>query len=196
MVDVGGHRLHINCTGTGSPTVVIDAGLGDWSTSWGFVQPEVAKVTRVCTYDRAGMGWSEPGPLPRVASQFAKELHALLHNAKIPGPYILVGHSLGGLPVRMFTHDYPSEVAGVVLIDSMHPGQSTYATDSARCVRRGYLQPAFALKLPIDIYRTLSAVKRGHQPPARAERAQRVGCMSYWAGLACLDFVGGRLRFK
>jgi pimeloyl-ACP methyl ester carboxylesterase len=129
-VDVGGHRLHINCTGTGSPTVVIDAGLGDWSTSWGFVQPEVAKVTRVCTYDRAGMGWSEPGPLPRVASQFAKELHALLHNANIPGPYILVGHSLGGLPVRMFTHDYPSEVAGVVLIDSMHPGQSTYATQT------------------------------------------------------------------
>jgi len=130
MVDVGGYRLHIYCTGTGSPTVVIDAGLGDWSTSWGYVQPEVAKVTRVCTYDRAGMGWSEPGPLPRVASQFAKELHALLHNANIPGPYILVGHSLGGLPVRVFTHDYPSEVAGVVLIDSMHPGQSTYATQT------------------------------------------------------------------
>jgi pimeloyl-ACP methyl ester carboxylesterase len=130
MVDVGGYRLHIYCTGTGSPTVVIDAGLGDWSTSWGFVQPEVAKVTRVCTYDRAGMGWSEPGPLPRDASQFAKELHALLHNANIPGPYILVGHSLGGLPVRVFTDDYPSEVAGVVLIDSMYPGQSTYATQT------------------------------------------------------------------
>ena len=130
MVDVGGHRLHINCTGTGSPTVVIDAGLGDWSTSWGFVQPQVAKITRVCTYDRAGMGWSEPGPLPRDAGQFAKELHALLHNANIPGPYILVGHSLGGLPVRVFTHDYPSEDAGVVLIDSMYPGQSTYATQT------------------------------------------------------------------
>jgi pimeloyl-ACP methyl ester carboxylesterase len=126
MVDVGGYRLHINCTGNGSPTVVIDSGLGEWSTMWSLVQPEVAKTTRVCTYDRAGMGWSEPGPLPRDASQFAKELDALLHNANIPGPYVLVAHSLGGLPVRVFIHDYPSEVAGVVLIESMYPGQSTF----------------------------------------------------------------------
>jgi pimeloyl-ACP methyl ester carboxylesterase len=130
MVDVGGYRLHINCMGNGSPTVVIAAGLGDWSTGWGYVQPEVAKTTRVCTYDRAGLGWSEPGPLPRDASHFAKELHTLLQNAKIPGPYVMVGHSLGGLPVRVFTHDYPTEVAGVVLVDSMFPGQSTYATPS------------------------------------------------------------------
>jgi pimeloyl-ACP methyl ester carboxylesterase len=123
MVDVCGHRLHLNCTGDGSPTVVIEAGWGDWSNSWGLVQPDVAKVTRVCTYDRAGMGWSEPGPLPRDAVQFAKELHALLHNANIPGPYLMVGHSLGGLPVRVFTHDYPTEVAGVVLIESMVPKQ-------------------------------------------------------------------------
>lgn len=123
MVDVGGYRLHINCTGTGSPTVIIDAGLGDWSTGWGFVQPEVAKTTRVCTYDRAGWAWSEAGPLPRDATQFAKELHTLLINANIPGPYIMVGHSLGGLTVRVFVHDYPSEVIGIVLIDSMTPQQ-------------------------------------------------------------------------
>jgi pimeloyl-ACP methyl ester carboxylesterase len=130
MVDVGGHRLHINCTGSGSPTVVIEAGLGDWSTGWGYVQPEVAKTTRVCTYDRAGWGWSEPGPRPRDADQLANELHSLLQKAHIPGPYVLVGHSLGGLPVRVFTHKYPSEVAGVVLVDSMFPGQSTYARPS------------------------------------------------------------------
>jgi len=130
MVDVGGFRLHINCTGEGSPTVVIEAGLGDWSTSWDYVQPEVAKTTRVCTYDRAGMGWSERGPLPRDAAHFAKELHTLLHKANIPGPYVIVGHSLGGLPVRIFVRDYPSEVAGVVLIESMQPGQLTYATQS------------------------------------------------------------------
>jgi pimeloyl-ACP methyl ester carboxylesterase len=122
-VDVGGYRLHINCTGTGSPTVVIVAGLGDWSTGWGFVQPEVAKTTRVCTYDRAGWAWSETGPLPRDAAQSAKELDTLLKNANVPGPYILVGHSLGGLTVRVFVHDYSSEVAGVVLIDSMTPQQ-------------------------------------------------------------------------
>lgn len=123
LVDVGGHRLHIHCTGTGSPTVVIEAGLGDWSTGWGFVQPEVAKTTRVCTYDRAGWGWSEAGPLPRDAAHFAEELHTLLKNANIPGPYVMVGHSLGGLTVRVFVHDYASEVAGVVLIDSMTPQQ-------------------------------------------------------------------------
>jgi pimeloyl-ACP methyl ester carboxylesterase len=126
LVDVGGYRLHINCTGTGSPTVVIEAGLGDWSTSWaGYVQPEVAKTTRVCTYDRAGLGWSDASPLPSDAAQFAKELHTLLQNANVPGPYVMVGHSLGGLIVRVFAHDYASEVVGVVLVDSMNPKQVT-----------------------------------------------------------------------
>jgi pimeloyl-ACP methyl ester carboxylesterase len=125
MVDVGGYRLHINCTGTGSPTVVIDAGLGDWSTLWGDVQADVAKTTRICTYDRAGMGWSEPGPLPRDAKQFAKELHTLLHNAGIEGPYVMAGHSMGGLTVLVFAREYPSEVAGIVMIDSMTPEQFT-----------------------------------------------------------------------
>ena len=125
LVDVGGYRLHINCTGSGSPTVVIDAGQGDWSTSWGVVQQEVAKTTRICTYDRAGLGWSEAGPLPRDAAQFAKELHTLLQNANVPGPYVLVGHSLGGTTVRVFVSEHASEVAGVVLIDSMNPGQAT-----------------------------------------------------------------------
>lgn len=131
LVDVGGYRLHLNCTGTGSPTVVIDAGLGDWSTSWGSVQQEVAKTTRVCTYDRAGLGWSEVGPLPRNAEQHAKELHALLQNAQVPGPYVMVGHSLGGLDVLLFVHDYSSEVAGVVLVDSMSPNQITQPPASA-----------------------------------------------------------------
>jgi pimeloyl-ACP methyl ester carboxylesterase len=123
LVDVGGYRLHINCTGTGSPTVVIVAGAGDWSTTWGRVQPEVAKTTRVCTYDRAGLGWSEASPLPSDTARFAKELHTLLQNANVPGPYVMVGHSLGGMIVRVFAHDYASEVSGVVLIDSMNPKQ-------------------------------------------------------------------------
>lgn len=123
LVDVGGHRLHLHCRGSGGPIVVVDAGSGDWSTSWGLVQAEVAKTTRMCTYDRAGMGWSDPGPLPRDARQFAKELHSLLTEAQLPAPYVLVGHSQGGLTVRVFAHDYPADVAGVVLIDSMSPGQ-------------------------------------------------------------------------
>lgn len=118
MVDVGGYRLLINCTGKGRPTVVIEAGWGDSSASWGWVQPEVAKTTRICTYDRAGMGWSEVSPQPRTAREFAIELHALLANADETAPYVLVGHSLGGYTMRVYAHDYPAEVSGLVLIDA------------------------------------------------------------------------------
>jgi pimeloyl-ACP methyl ester carboxylesterase len=128
MVDVGGYRLHINCTGSGSPTVVIESGWGDMSASWGWVQPEVAKTTRVCTYDRAGMGWSEASPQPRTAREFALELHTLLAKANEPGPYVLVGHSMGGYTVRVYAHDYPAEVAGLVLIDPQNLSVSEVAT--------------------------------------------------------------------
>ena len=138
MVDVGGHRLHINCMGTGSPTVVVDAGSSNWSTTWGFVQPEVAKTTRICTYDRAGLGWSASGPLPRNAKQFAAELHTLLQKADVPGPYVMVGHSLGGLTVRLFAHDYSSEVAGIVLVDSMNPKQLTQSLTDPSSRRNSY----------------------------------------------------------
>jgi pimeloyl-ACP methyl ester carboxylesterase len=128
MVNVGGYRLHINCVGTGSPTVVIESGLGDWSASWSnAVQPQASATTRVCTYDRAGMGYSETGPLPRTSARFAEELHTLLQRAKIPGPYVLAGHSAGGYTVRLFAASYPADVAGVVLIDSTTPGQSAQA---------------------------------------------------------------------
>jgi pimeloyl-ACP methyl ester carboxylesterase len=118
MVDVGGYRLHINCTGEGSPTVVIEAGWGDSSASWGWVQPEVAKTTRICTYDRAGMGWSEASPRPRTAREYAQELHTLLEKANEHGPYVLVGHSMGGFTMIVYAHDYPDQVSGLVLVDS------------------------------------------------------------------------------
>ncbi len=118
MVDVGGYRLHINCMGKGSPTVVIEIGWGDSSTTWGGVQSEVAKTTRICTYDRAGLGWSEASPQPRMAREFAKELHTLLANAHENGPFVLVGHSMGGYTVLVYAHDYPAEVAGLVLMDA------------------------------------------------------------------------------
>jgi pimeloyl-ACP methyl ester carboxylesterase len=128
MVDVGGYRLQINCTGQGSPTVVIESGWGDMSASWGWVQPEVAKTTRICTYDRAGMGWSESSPQPRTAREFAKELHTLLAKANEPGPYVLVGHSMGGYTMRVYAHDYPEEVAGLVLIDPQNLSTADAAT--------------------------------------------------------------------
>ncbi len=117
MVDVGGYRLHINCIGSGSPTVVIESGWGDSSAAWGWVLPGVARTTRVCTYDRAGMGWSEASPQPRSAREYANELHTLLVKANEPGPYVLVGHSMGGFTVLVYAHDYPAEVSGLVLID-------------------------------------------------------------------------------
>jgi len=128
MIDVGVYRLHLYCIGenvTGSPTIILEQGLGGTSAAWARVQPEIAKTTRVCAYDRAGMGWSDPGPEPRDAQHIATELHSLLHNAGIPGPYVLVGWSFGGLYVRMYAGKYPTEVSGMVLLDSSHHDQWT-----------------------------------------------------------------------
>jgi pimeloyl-ACP methyl ester carboxylesterase len=129
LIDVGGHRLHINCTGKGNPTIVMEAGAGDFSFDWSFVQPEVARFARVCTYDRAGYAWSEAGPTPRTMQQIVYELHTGLNNAGIKSPYVLVGHSLGGLIVRVFVNQYPKEVAGMVLVDSSHEDQSIVIMD-------------------------------------------------------------------
>jgi len=118
LVDVGGYKMHIYCTGQGSPTVILASGMSDFSVSWAYVQPEIAKNTRVCSYDRAGLGWSEPSPLPRTANTMAEELHTLLVNADVRGPYIMVGHSLGGMLVRVYTNSYPNEVVGMVLVDA------------------------------------------------------------------------------
>ena len=120
LIDVGGYRLHINCTGTGRTTVILDAGLGGSSLDWSRVQPGVATFTRVCSYDRAGYGWSDSGPKPRTSGRIVAELHALLVKAGIPGPYILVGQSFGGLNVRLYAYTYPHEVVGMVLVDASH----------------------------------------------------------------------------
>jgi len=117
LIDVGGYKLHIFCMGEGSPTVILDhVGAGN-SAQWGLVQPEIAKMTRVCADDRAGFGWSEPGPAPRDARQNMQELHALLTNAHIAPPYILVGHSFGGDVARLYADQYRDQVIGMVLVD-------------------------------------------------------------------------------
>lgn len=127
MVDVGGHRLHLYCTGTGSPTVVLEAAAPGWSLYWSLVQPEVAKGTRVCAYDRAGLGWSERGPLPRTGQRMARELHQLLKRAGISGPYILVGHSLGGFVARLYREEHPTDIVGMVLVDAGHESEMRQA---------------------------------------------------------------------
>jgi pimeloyl-ACP methyl ester carboxylesterase len=128
LIDVGGHELHINCTGAGGPTVVLEPGLGEPSTAMAWIAPEVATTTRVCVYDRAGRGWSESAAGPQDGIQVATDLHTLLERAGEPGPYVLAGHSAGGIYVLNFARLYPEQVAGVILLDSMHPEQYTRIT--------------------------------------------------------------------
>src|SRR5215218_8384129 len=129
LVDVGDHSLHINCVGEGSPTVILEAANLGMSAHWVRVQQQLAQTTRVCSYDRAGMGWRERGPEPRDARQVSSELHTLLNGAGTEGPYVGVGHSYGGLYARMYAARYSEEVAGVVLVDSSHPEQFTRSAE-------------------------------------------------------------------
>lgn len=120
LIDVGGWKLHLNCSGAkrgSQPTVILESGIGDFSVEWSLVQPGIAKFTRVCSYDRAGDGWSEMGPYPRTYRQIVYELHALLERAGERGPFVLVGHSYGGWLVRAYQATYPADVAGLVLLD-------------------------------------------------------------------------------
>ena len=123
LIDIGTHRLYINCKGEGSPTVIIDSGIGGFSLEWTRIQDEISSSVRVCSYDRAGYGWSDPGPRPRTTAQISFELKRLLTAARIPGPYILIGHSFGGYNIRYFASQYPELVAGMVFVDSSHPEQ-------------------------------------------------------------------------
>jgi pimeloyl-ACP methyl ester carboxylesterase len=122
LVDLGGHRFHLNCTGKGSPTVVVENGLGDFSFDWNLVQSQVSRFTRICTCDRAGYAWSDPGPKPRTFSQLNLELRDALSKLGEPGPFVLVGHSFGGPVVRNFATTYPRAVAGMVFVDAAHEG--------------------------------------------------------------------------
>ena len=121
--EFGGLKLNIDCQGQGSPTVVLDSGLGVPGVGWEPVQKEVAKFTRVCWYDRAGYGWSDGSSAPRTSLQIVKELHALLAAEGEKGPFVLVGHSFGGYNVRVYNGQYPNEVAGMVLVDASHEDQ-------------------------------------------------------------------------
>jgi len=122
LIDVGGYKLHIHCAGEGAPTVVIDGGAGAWSIFFTHIQKALSGA-RVCTYDRAGLGWSDAGPGPRTSDRMVDELHALLHAAGVTPPLVLVGHSLGGYNVRIYQARYPEEVGAMVLLDAAHEQQ-------------------------------------------------------------------------
>jgi pimeloyl-ACP methyl ester carboxylesterase len=120
---VDGYKMHLHCSGEGLPTIVLDSGLGDDSLIWAKVQPELSKITRVCSYDRAGFGWSDPQPGPRDADRIAQELHGLLTEAGISGPTVLMGHSVGGLYIRAYAARYPHNLSGLVFVDGSTPLQ-------------------------------------------------------------------------
>lgn len=129
LLDVGGYRLHIHCEGEGSPTVVLEHGLGNTSLVWHQVRPALVSQTRTCVIDRAGYGWSESGPAPRIHTQSVAEIYTLLHNAGIEMPFIYVGHSFGGLDAALYAGLHPEDVAGLVLLDPAAPDKSTRFAD-------------------------------------------------------------------
>lgn len=164
-VFVRDHYMHINCRGTGGPTVVMDSGLGGTSLDWARIQPKIAEYTRVCTYDRSGYGWSDSGFGPRTSATLVHELRLLLEAANVMGPYVLVGHSFGGFNVRLFANEYPEDTAGLVLVDAAHEQQFErleHASSGPRLAPRGefvlFTQPTVSSDLPRPLQRIALAL--------------------------------------
>jgi pimeloyl-ACP methyl ester carboxylesterase len=183
LVDVGDHRLHLHCTGTGSPTVILEAGLGDLSAMMdAWIAPDVAKDTRVCTYDRAGRGWSESASGPQDAAAVATDLHTLLRNGDIDGPYVLAGHSAGGLYVQVFANLFPDDVAGLVLLDSMSPDQYEDVTNWSRFYQMWRRASALAPSLArLGVMRGIAQTSFGGLPAdQRDEERAFYSTARYW----------------
>lgn len=208
-VDVGGRSLNINCAGSGSPAVILESGGGGYGGyGWRDVQAEVAKFTTVCRYDRAGEGWSDPALTARSSATIVHDLQELLQRAPVAGPYVLVGHSIGGEYVRIFTSKFPSEVAGVVLVDSSHPDQREppmmlspitrmpkgvrqFACFSLPVVTRFGVIRLFMRNTPVSVPPEFSSQQRAAE---RAMRNQRVKAAEAGAAQGCAATENGVLR--
>jgi pimeloyl-ACP methyl ester carboxylesterase len=160
LVSAQGARLNLYCTGTGAPAVVFDSGWEDWAPVWAIVQPAVAKWTRACSYDRAGAGFSDAGPMPRTSVRIADELHSALHNAGIKGPYILVGHAFGGDNVRTFAVRHMPETAGLVLVEADAGDPNGHRGDSKIIAQLRDCRDAIAGGKPLPLL-----PQRAGQPP-------------------------------
>ena len=174
LVDVNGRNMHINCIGNKSPTIILDSGTGGFSLEWEYIQHSLSQYVRVCAYDRAGYGWSDMGPLPRTTKRIAHELHTLLQNAGIHGPYIIVGHSFGGFTAQYFARYFEDEIAGIVLVDSSHEEQVYRLPENGKdVVRRSVHQ---------DRSNTMTkSVLHEHFPEEEAAIAQQL--MQRWSAL-------------
>jgi pimeloyl-ACP methyl ester carboxylesterase len=171
LVEADGTRLNLYCTGSGSPGVVFDSGWEDWAPVWTIVQPQVARWTRACSYDRAGAGFSDPGPMPRTSARIADELHGALQRAGIRGPYILVGNAFGGDNVRTFAARYTSEVAGLVLVEADVGGLHEHGGDAQIIASLRECRDAIAAGKPLPML------------PARPRRPPRNCAQQFFRGL-------------
>src|SRR5829696_2073059 len=173
LIDVGGHRLHLYCTGSGSPTVVLEAGGGASSSDFGWIAPAVARDTTVCAYDRAGRGWSDAADGPQDGAQIAADLHTLLERAHVPGPYVLAGHSFGGLYVQSFAAQFPDQVAGMVLLDSTAPKPGpAQPTDTDRYNVIGRVAALSAASAHLGAGRLLNPISYTTLPPRSRDEAR------------------------
>lgn len=168
FVDLGGRRLHYQCAGTGTPAVVFEAGIAASSVSWSSVMPQVAAFTRACSYDRAGLAWSDPGERTRSIPGFVAELRQLLDSAHIAPPYVLVGHSFGGLIIRAFARAYRKDVAGLVFVDTLHPEEWLNLSPEQRRMLRGgvFLSRVGAGLAHLGVVRLCLALLSGGAPGA------------------------------
>jgi len=171
LVAIDGTRLNLYCAGGGSPTVVFDSGWEDWAPVWAIVQPRVAQWTRACSYDRAGAGFSDAGPMPRTSVRMADELHGALQNAGVKGPYILVGHAFGGDNVRTFAVRYMSEVAGMVLVEADVGGADEHQGDARHIASLRECREAITAGKPLPLL------------PARPGRPDRTCAQQFFRGL-------------
>jgi pimeloyl-ACP methyl ester carboxylesterase len=178
LIDVGGHSLHLSCAGSRGPTVVLEPGGGEMSSNLGWIAPAVARDTRVCVYDRAGRGWSEPADTAQDGAQIATDLHTLLQRGHVPGPYVLAGHSFGGLYVLAFAARYPGEVAGMVLVDSTPPasaGKPRATTPEGSYDVMGRLAALVSISARLGLGRLYGQVDYGSLPPRSRDEARARG---------------------
>ena len=193
LIDVGEHSLHLHCTGSGSPTVVLQPGGGDFSSAFGWIAPAVARDTRVCVYDRAGRGWSEPADTAQDGTQIATDLHTLLQRGNVPGPYVLAGHSFGGLYVLTFAARYPDEVAGMVLVDSTAPASAAEpgaaSPDDGDSYVMGRVSALASSSARVGLGRLLGYLDYGSLPPQSRDEVRAKGATANHLGSFVDEYV-------